>query len=66
MARVEGVTSIVDAIAQDLRRQLFRGEIPSEEPLTEAGTTSVSMSSPKLRVSRSLRRALLVSRQVKR
>lgn len=39
MARVEGVTSIVDAIAQDLRRQLFRGEIRHDEPLTEAGVS---------------------------
>ncbi len=39
MARVEGVTSIVDAIAQDLRRQLFRGQLSSEEPLTEAGVS---------------------------
>ena len=39
MARVEGVTSIVDAIAMDLRRQLFRGELSTEEPLTEASVS---------------------------
>jgi DNA-binding GntR family transcriptional regulator len=39
MARVPGVTSIVDAIAHDLRRQLFRGELPGDEPLTEAGVS---------------------------
>lgn len=40
MARVEGVTSIVDAIAHDLRRQLFRGEIATAGPLTEAGVSA--------------------------
>lgn len=39
MARVEGVTSIVDAIAHDLRRQLFRGQLAGSEPLTEAGVS---------------------------
>lgn len=40
MARVEGVTSVVDAVAQDLRRQLFRGQLTSDEPLTEAGVSA--------------------------
>ena len=39
MARVEGVTSIVDAIAMGLRRQLFRGELSTDEPLTEASVS---------------------------
>jgi len=39
MARVEGVTSIVDAVAADLRRQLFRGSLSSEEPVTEASVS---------------------------
>lgn len=41
MARVDGVTSIVDAIAHDLRRQLFSGALPNDEPLTEAGVAEV-------------------------
>jgi DNA-binding GntR family transcriptional regulator len=41
MARVEGVTSVVDAIALDLRRQLFRGELTGSDPLTEAGVSEL-------------------------
>jgi DNA-binding GntR family transcriptional regulator len=39
MARVEGVTSVVEAVAQDLRRQLFRGALAHDEPITEAGVS---------------------------
>ena len=37
MTPIEGVTPVVEAVAQDLRHRLFRGELGGGTPLTEAG-----------------------------
>lgn len=39
MARVKGITSVVDAIAQDVRRQVFEGKLARSELLTEASVS---------------------------